>query len=80
MANAVIRALLIAQFGTLCFLFSDVAYFGRRAPRSPWGEGFKETGSCACCCHTTLPVVRPEDVEACQCEGGVANMGFEILG
>jgi len=75
MANTMICALLIAELSSVCSFLFDIAWLWRRAPRSPWGERFKETCcSSTCCCHLILPVVRPEEVEACQCEIGIGNI------
>lgn len=80
MTDAMIPAFLIAYLSCVLLFVFAIDRLWCRAPRGPWREGFKETCcSGACCCHTTLPVVRPEEVEACQCEGDTGSMSYDVV-
>ena len=67
--DGVICAFLIAQLRGLWILVLAVGWLRRGTSGSPWRQGLEKTNSCPCCCHPTLPVDRPEEVEACQCDG-----------
>lgn len=66
MANAMIRALLVAQLRR--FQLLTLARLWGVASRAPWGDGVEKS---AWRSHLTLPVDRPEEIEARQCEKGV---------
>ncbi len=70
MSNAMIRALLIAQLWSLQIL--ALARLGGVASCAPWGNGLEKTAWRG---HS-LPVDRPEEVEARQCENWVVNIGI----
>lgn len=71
MANAMIRALLVAQLRRLQLL--GLARLWGVASCTPRRYGVEKT---AWRSHLTLPVDRPEEVEARQCEKGVVNIGM----
>lgn len=80
MADTMICAFLLAQLSSICLLLFAIDRLRCRAPGGPWGKRFQEAcRSGACCGHSTLPVVRPEEVEACQCEGGIDNIDLGQL-
>jgi hypothetical protein len=79
MTYTVISSFLIAQLGGIHVLLLAICGLWCGAARCPWGDGVKEARSWYCCCHSlchSLPVIRPEDVEACQCEGVGTNVGI----
>ena len=69
-ANAMISTLLIAQLRS--FQLLALARLWGVASCAPWGNGVKKT---AWRSHLTLPVDRPEEVEARQCEEWVVSIG-----
>ena len=75
MTNAMVCALLIAQSGSVGILPSALIWFGRGAPGGPWRKRVEETTWRS---HLTLPVVRPERVEARQCGGSAASIYSDI--
>ena len=71
MTNTMISALLIAQLRR--FQFLALAWLWGVASCAPWGNRFEKT---AWRSHLTLPVDRPEEVEARQCDKWVVIMGI----
>lgn len=71
MTNAMISTLLVAQLRR--FQFLALARLWGAASCAPWGNGVEKT---AWRSHLTLPVDRPEEVEARQCDKGVVIIGI----
>ena len=77
--DCMICTFLIAQLCSLRFFVLVVPWSRCRTSGSPRRERLEETNSRSCSCHTTLPVVRPEKVEACQRGGSTSNISLEVL-
>lgn len=72
-ANAMISALLVAQLRR--FQLLALARLWGVTSCAPWGDGVKKT---AWRSHLTLPVDRPEEIEARQCEEWIVIIGRDI--